>query len=94
MDDKYFGCNIVESAVDWSERAVRTENDIGQSVDKSGTHFFLRFFLAVVIIGIIASLHYFGSAIPYSGEVCTALRKVFCYDVFGRSEFGITDLFG
>lgn len=84
--DKYSGCNIVESVVTPAQkpRAERKK--------KPHSHLFLRFALAVCAVGIILALHY--APIPALAGVKSVLHDVFCYDVFGRSEFGTSVFWG
>ncbi len=84
MENKYTGCNIVESVV---RRAQKPE------VKKTPQHsviklFILRLVIAAVMIGFIAALHFFPNLAGFS-SVKSALKNVFCYDVFGRISFGI-----
>lgn len=91
MDDKYTGCNIVESVVTCTPpKQADDQNKRAESKHKS--HIFLRLIISALIIGVILVLHYFPS-LPYASGVTDVLRKVFCYDVFGRGAFGAT-LFG
>ena len=89
MDDKYEGCNIVESVV----TAVPSPRKAKQRrAQKVGTHLFVRFVVSALIIGFIAVLHYYPS-LPFFTGVSDVLKRVMCYDVFGRTAFGTT-IFG
>ena len=90
MDEKYKGCNIVESVV----TTPKKENGRAKKVnaERVKSHFFTRFIISALIVGFILVLH-FVPAMPHSGTVKDALGKVFCYDVFGRTDFG-TSIFG
>lgn len=83
--DKYSGCNIVESVVK-STRADYAKKKPEHSRLKS---FILRAVLAGIAVGFIAALHFFPDVAAFSA-VRDVLRNVFCYDVFGRMEFGVT----
>lgn len=91
MDDKYTGCNIVESVVTCTPpKPIDSEKKRTESKPKS--HFFARLIISAIIISFILVLHYIPS-LPFAGGVTDVLRKVFCYDVFGRASFGVA-LFG
>lgn len=85
MDDKYSGCNIVESVV--TSAPVSETPAAKPAHKKEKSHFFVRLLISAIIIGIIAVLHYFPS-LPLASGVTEVLRKVFCVDVFGRASFG------
>lgn len=85
MDDKYSGCNIVESVV--TSAPVREDPAAKSAPKKEKSHFILRLLISAVIIGFIVVLHYFPS-LPLASGVTQVLRKVFCVDVFGRALFG------
>ena len=85
MEDKYNGCNIVESVV--TSAPVREEPAKKPKSKKDKSHFLVRLLISAVIIGFIVVLHYFPS-LPFAGSVTEVLRKVFCVDVFGRASFG------
>lgn len=53
---------------------------------------FARVVLSAIIIGVIFVLHYYSSQ-PFFAGVTSVLKKVMCYDVFGRATFG-TSVFG
>lgn len=91
MDEKYEGCNIVESVVT-SARLSEQRDDKKRTDGKFKSHFILRLIISAIIIGVILILHYFPS-LPLASGVTDVLKKVFCYDVFGRGAFGVT-LFG
>ena len=83
MDGKYDGCNIVESVVTAKEsrkpEAKKNKSRVGG--------FIVRLTIAAAVIGLIVIMHFFPEA-PVVGSVANILRKVFCYDMFGRTEFG------
>ena len=87
--DKYEGCNIVESVV------TRRYNNkkVKQRSLKSAI---IRFAVAAAIVGVMCFFAY--APIPALGAVREEIKRVFCYDVFGRSGFGaspiIAKLFG
>lgn len=91
MDEKYEGCNIVESVVT-KARTSEQKDDKKRTDGKFKTYFLTRLIISAIIIGVILVLHYFPS-LPLAGGVGGVLKKVFCYDVFGRGAFGVT-LFG
>ena len=90
MDEKYKGCNIVESVVTTPDKPNDGKKHAVGSAEKS--HFLMRIIISALVVGAILVLHYF-PALPYASAVTGALGKVFCYDVFGRSGFG-TSIFG
>ncbi|MDE6200515.1 MAG: hypothetical protein K2M47_01355 [Clostridiales bacterium] len=91
MDDKYEGCNIVESVVTASR--LPEQKDGKKRTDGTfKSHFILRLLISAIIIGVILVLHYFPS-LPLASGVSSVLKRVFCYDVFGRGAFGVS-LFG
>lgn len=51
----------------------------------------VRFLSAAALTGVIAALHF----VPLAAfsDVRGALRSVFCYDVFGRTDFGTSVLY-
>ncbi len=78
--EKYSGCNIVESVVARAEKPKA-------KVAKAGRFgIFVRWIIAAVTVGIICMFAF--SPIPAFSAARSALSRVFCYDVFGRSEFG------
>lgn len=79
--DKYAGCNVVESVVK-SGKSVEIKTKKRRYVG-----IVVRFAVAAVIIGIICLAAY--APLPFLSEVRDVLKSVFCYDVFGRDEFGI-----
>lgn len=85
MDEKYTGCNIVESVVS----TVPSPRPTGRTQEpkEKGTHFILRLVISALMIGVILVLHFYPS-LPFASGVTDVLRKVFCYDVFGRGTFG------
>ncbi|MCH5165813.1 MAG: hypothetical protein J1G01_05375 [Clostridiales bacterium] len=85
-DNKYSGCNIVESVV------TRVERKKTEKPGKSRGTFFARLTVAAAIVGAILALHFL--PIPGLSSVKSTLRDVFCYDFFGRTEFGTSVLFG
>lgn len=86
MDDKYSGCNIVESVV--TSAPVGEEPAEKQKPNSERSHFIMRLLISALIIGFIVVLHYFPS-LPFASGVTEVLRKVFCVDVFGRATFGL-----
>ncbi|MDE7107891.1 MAG: hypothetical protein K2O39_06155 [Clostridiales bacterium] len=91
MDEKYEGCNIVESVVT-AARSTEQNDDKKRTDSRTKTYFLMRLIISALIIGVILILHYFPS-LPLVSGVTSVLKKVFCYDVFGRGAFGVT-LFG
>lgn len=85
MDDKYSGCNIVESAVTEIPRKAPVR------APKSHKSFFVRLLCAAAAVGAILVLHYL--PIAALAPVKSVLRDAFCYDVFGRSDFGSSTFF-
>lgn len=85
MDEKYNGCNVVESVVTQVEPRKK-------SSAKPRSAFFIRFITAAAIVGAILALHYL--PIAALGGVRDALKQVFCYDMFGRSGIGSSAFFG
>ncbi len=83
--DKYTGCNIVESAVTEIPR-----KKCARSVKPRKT-FWARLLCAAAAVGAIVALHYLPIAVL--DPVKSALHDVFCYDVFGRSDFGTSSFF-
>ncbi|MDE7164113.1 MAG: hypothetical protein K2O04_01650 [Clostridiales bacterium] len=92
MDEKYTGCNIVESVVSSAPSSHTTSEGAARGRKGRGTYFFVRLIISALIIGVILVLHYYPS-LPFASGVTDVLRNVFCYDVFGRGTFG-TVLFG
>ncbi|MDE6293056.1 MAG: hypothetical protein K2L88_00340 [Clostridiales bacterium] len=90
MDEKYTGCNIVESVVTTVPSPRPTGEGTPSEPKDKGTHFWVRLIISALIVGVILVLHYYPTL---GGGVTDVLHKVFCYDVFGRSTFG-TVLFG
>ncbi|MBD5132237.1 MAG: hypothetical protein HDT28_06615 [Clostridiales bacterium] len=86
--DKYSGCNVVESKVTTKPTVERKKT----KKDRPLIGFLIRLLVAGAIVGGIVALHYVD--LPFLGAVRTALEKVFCYDVFGRSGFGSSAYFG
>ena len=91
MDNKYEGCNIVESVVT-SARTTERRDEKKRKDGKVKSYFLIRLIISAIIIGVILVLHYFPS-LPLASGMSDVLKKVFCYDVFGRGSFGVT-LFG
>ncbi|MDE6617631.1 MAG: hypothetical protein K2K13_01225 [Clostridiales bacterium] len=91
MDEKYEGCNIVESVVT-SAHMTERKDDKKRTDGKVKSYFLTRLIISAIIIGVILVLHYFPS-LPFASGVSGVLKQVFCYDVFGRGAFGVT-LFG
>ena len=92
MDEKYSGCNIVESVVTSVPSPRPSEERTTQRLKGKGTHFLIRLIVSALVIGVILVLHFYPT-LPFASGVTDVLRKVFCYDVFGRGTFG-TVLFG
>ncbi len=86
MDEKYSGCNVVESVV------KQVDRPIPKSEKRTIRAFLLRFCIAALAIGIICAVHY----VPLEAfeGVRSALKQVFCYDIFGRSGIGSSAFFG
>ena len=84
-DNKYSGCNIVESVV------TRVERKKTAKPKRPRGMFFARLFIAAGIVGAILALHYL--PIAALSPVKSALHDVFCYDFFGRTEFGTSVFF-
>ena len=82
--DKYSGCNKVESKVTEVEREKPKRK-------KPRRTFFLRLCIAAAAVGVILALHYLPIAALSSAR--SALREVFCYDMFGRTQFGTSVFF-
>ncbi|MDE7406611.1 MAG: hypothetical protein K2M89_07050 [Clostridiales bacterium] len=91
MDEKYEGCNIVESVVTAARLPERKE-DKKRADGNVKSYFLTRLIISAIIIGVILILHYFPS-LPLASGVRGVLKQVFCYDVFGRGAFGVI-LFG
>ena len=87
MDEKYKGCNIVESVVTTPKKEIKTPKKA--SVENVKSHFFVRLIISALIVGVILALHYV-PVLSRQTAVSEALGKVFCYDVFGRTDFGTT----
>lgn len=87
MDGKYNGCNIVESVV------TEKPSQPVAARPKRGGRLLLRIVISAVIVAFILVLHYFPN-LPIAGEAVGFLRRVFCYDVFGRGSFGASAFFG
>lgn len=84
--DKYSGCNIVESVV------TPVQKPRAERAKKQRTHWFSRLALALCAVGMILVLHYV--PIPALAGVKSVLHDVFCYDIFGRTEFGTSVFWG
>lgn len=84
--DKYSGCNIVESVVTPAQKPK------AEYRRKKSGHFFARIVVAVCAVGVILALHY--APIPALSGVRSVLHDVFCYDIFGRTEFGTSVFWG
>lgn len=76
---KYTGCNVVESV-------QSTPNKPPVEKRRSYAGFLIRLGVSVLIIAFIATVAY----APWDilAPVREVVRDVFCYDVFGRIEFG------
>ena len=85
--DKYSGCNIVESVVTRQTQAKVKKHRLRGA--------FIRLFVAAAIVGVMCFFAY--APIPGLKTARDGMKRVFCYDVFGRTEFGtspvITRLF-
>ncbi|MCH5351538.1 MAG: hypothetical protein J1F39_06200 [Clostridiales bacterium] len=76
--DKYDGCNKVESVVTVARKT---------SVKKGGKGYFL--IKTAICLGLIGLICLFSFApVPAFAAVKDVLRSVFCYDFFGRTDFG------
>lgn len=76
--DKYDGCNKVESVVSVTPK---------QRVKSGRKSFFLiKTAICAVVIGLICLFAF--APVPAFAPVKDVLRSVFCYDFFGRTEFG------
>lgn len=91
MDEKYTGCNIVESVVTTVPSPRPTEKKPQKKLDGK-SHLLLRIIISALIVSIILVLHYFPS-LPLANGAVDVLKKVLCYDIYGRSSFGVT-IFG
>ncbi|MDE7463645.1 MAG: hypothetical protein K2M48_01330 [Clostridiales bacterium] len=85
--DKYSGCNIVDSVVTRREQVkIKKHRFRG---------WLIRMGVAAAIIGVMCFFVY--APIPGLKTARDGMKRVFCYDVFGRTEFGtspaITRLF-
>ena len=87
--DKYDGCNVVESVVTrrYNNKKVKKRSFKGVLI---------RFAVAAAIVGVFCFFAY--APIPGLSAAREGAKRVFCYDVFGRSGFGaspiISKLFG
>ena len=91
MDEKYTGCNIVESVVTTSPLPEQKKSK-KHAARVTKSHLLARLIISVLVIGVFLVLHYCPT-LPYASAVTDVFKKVFCYDVFGRSAFGAT-IFG
>ncbi len=83
--DKYSGCNKVESTV------TAVERQKNERVKRSHGPFFARLGVAAIAVGFILAVHFLPFGIMK--EVKGVMRDVFCYDVFGRNDFGSSVFF-
>lgn len=87
--DKYTGCNVVESVVtrQYSTKKVKKRSFRGALI---------RLAVAAAIVGVMCFFAY--APIPALSAAREGVKCVFCYDVFGRTDFGtsplISKLFG
>ena len=87
MDDKYEGCNKVESVI------TEPANRFVKKAENFFHAWIVQLCIAVVIVGFVLVLHYCGN-VSWIGQTAEFVRRVFCYDIFGRTEFGIGGIFG
>ena len=87
MDEKYSGCNIVESTV--TEKTVQHVKTPKPSRLKS---FFIRLAVSAALVAAIVAVHYLPQTPAFSG-IKSVAGGAFKYDVFGNSSFGVTDVF-
>lgn len=80
MDEKYLGCNVVESVV--------TKSPAPAKKDKRRYGLIIRLAVAAIMVGVICLFVY--APMPFFVQAREALKAVFCYDVFGRTGFGST----
>lgn len=86
MEDKYNGCNIVESVL----KSASVKRRAPRREEKQHRGFWVRLTVAAALVGAVLALHFL-AFVPWIGVSRETLRDVFCYDVFGRDEFGITE---
>lgn len=87
MEDKYDGCNKVESVV------TEPNNRFVKKPKKRFSAWIVRLIIAAALIGFVLVLHFY-SSVPWIGKTAEFVRRVFCYDIFGRTKFGIGGIFG
>ena len=77
--DKYAECNIVDTVS--TPKKVKSEKRKNRAP-------IIRFIVAAAIVGVFCAVRY----VPYKPleRAQSFLHTVFCYDVFGRSDFGET----
>ena len=80
--DKYADCNVVETVS--TSKTVKSEKHRSRAP-------VVRFIVAAAIVGVFCAVKYIPSK-PFE-YVKSALHSVFCYDVFGRSDFGTAPAF-
>lgn len=87
--DKYDGCNIVESVV----TVRRNDKKVKKRSFKGAI---IRLAVAAAIVGVMCFFAYV--PIPALSVARESVKRVFCYDVFGRDGFGtspiVSKLFG
>ncbi len=83
--DKYSGCNVVDSVVTAVEKEKRDKPK------KRCVGFFVRTAVAAAAVGMLLAVHF--APIPYKDDIKGALRGVFFYDAFGRTDFGTSVFF-
>ncbi|MCH5163349.1 MAG: hypothetical protein J1G38_07715 [Clostridiales bacterium] len=87
--DKYSGCNIVESV-------VTRMTPVKVKKKRSFLGAIVRLTAAAAIVGVICFIAY--APFPWLKSAREGAKRVFCYDVFGREDFGtspvISRLFG
>lgn len=89
MDQKYSGCNIVESVV--TETAPRSA--IKKRTPSRIKCFLVRFIVSAALAGLIVCARY----IPKTGfgeRASEVIKSAFTYDVFGNRSFGAGGVFG
>lgn len=80
--DKYADCNVVETVS--TPKTVKNEKHRSRAP-------VVRFAVAAAIVGVFCAVRYIpAKPLEY---VRAAMHSVFCYDVFGRSDFGETPAF-
>lgn len=83
--DKYSGCNVVDSVVTAVEKQKRDKPK------RRWVGAIARTAVAAAAVGLLLAVHY--APLPYKDDIKSALRGVFFYDAFGRTEFGTSAFF-